>query len=531
MHTLYLDKNLAAGKSLVSYLTSQNVELDQIVLTFYIGLLGATTNNSADQENEVKSLFDKLKSKTEVLDAASIEVLISALSKTKYYLECLPLLDIYKEFNGLGPGIMCDMLDAGLKYQNVDIINMAFREFNIGDADPSQITSRVPQLVQTCLLSGNAAGMEMVMDFLRMHLLQLSKPDLDKIIELLNRHQHDQWIMNFGHIQSKRGVCSVCRSQMKEIEITDEEFSAVRNAFLNQVIIGKNIFYKSSVVEVKNFTHFIKVRNPFDVVIDGLNVVHKGRGGPSKIRLGAALNFFLDQKKNVLLLGSKILMKYLPRIKQPQLLHIFLTDTTKADDVFFLYAALHSGKDCLIVTSDKLRDHKFLLQKDLRPVFYKWLKSVQIHRWYSASENFDASGFSIVRRDIFDVGPVKDNDGWHIPLNDVEPNAPFGNMGVLCLRHKKVKNSEEEHTKLPDLQWRGSPVSQSDNVNNADVLVSMEHNVKLSDSHMVPKQYRAKYADSHLTSKHPSLKEKSENRKNNREGKKQNRNKLEWFEM
>lgn len=42
-------------------------------------------------------------------------------------------------------------------------------------------------MVQTCLVSGNEKGFEMLMDFLRQHRLNLPKSGLDNIVEHFQR--------------------------------------------------------------------------------------------------------------------------------------------------------------------------------------------------------------------------------------------------------------------------------------------------------------------------------------------------------
>ena len=61
---------------------------------------------------------------------------------------------------------------------------------------------------------------------------------------------------------------------------------------------------------------------------------------------------------------------------------LFFLLCRRADDAFFLYAALQSGKDTLIISRDKLRDHKFHMDPKLRHLFQQWLKSVQIYDWF-----------------------------------------------------------------------------------------------------------------------------------------------------
>lgn len=70
---------------------------------------------------------------------------------------------------------------------------------------------------------------------------------------------------------------------MERLEIQQKEFNLLQTAFLDQVIVGKNIFYKTSPEEVDKYKNFIKKLAPFDVVIDGLNVIFKGLPNREKV--------------------------------------------------------------------------------------------------------------------------------------------------------------------------------------------------------------------------------------------------------
>ena len=60
---------------------------------------------------------------------------------------------------------------------------------------------------------------------------------------------------------------------------------------------------------------------------------------------------------------------------------VYIASNTRTDDVFYIYAALMSSKQTMIVSGDKLRDHKAKLEPTLRRVFTIWLRSIQVHRW------------------------------------------------------------------------------------------------------------------------------------------------------
>lgn len=56
--------------------------------------------------------------------------------------------------------------------------------------------------------------------------------------------------------------------------MTSEEFDKLKKEFLKNVVIGKNVFTKSTPDELKRFKEFVDKMDKFDVVVDGLNVAY-----------------------------------------------------------------------------------------------------------------------------------------------------------------------------------------------------------------------------------------------------------------
>lgn len=53
-----------------------------------------------------------------------------------------------------------------------------------------------------------------------------------------------------------------------------EQFLKMKTYFFNNILIGKNIYLKSSPEEFQNFKSFIEKTSPYDVVLDGLNIAY-----------------------------------------------------------------------------------------------------------------------------------------------------------------------------------------------------------------------------------------------------------------
>lgn len=65
-----------------------------------------------------------------------------------------------------------------------------------------------------------------------------------------------------------------CQKKMPPIFISEDEFQTLRTAFFEKVVLGRDIFTKSTPVEIEKFESFLKKSLPYDVVIDGLNAAY-----------------------------------------------------------------------------------------------------------------------------------------------------------------------------------------------------------------------------------------------------------------
>jgi ribonuclease P protein 3 len=71
-----------------------------------------------------------------------------------------------------------------------------------------------------------------------------------------------------------RGICQSCLQSLQKTTITKDEFKLLSQSFMKNAVIGKNIFYASSPQELKRYMVFINSMNPYNLVIDGLNIAY-----------------------------------------------------------------------------------------------------------------------------------------------------------------------------------------------------------------------------------------------------------------
>lgn len=71
---------------------------------------------------------------------------------------------------------------------------------------------------------------------------------------------------------------------LSQIALTTSEFNTLRDAFLNPVLIGRDIFIKTQPEEFLNYRKFLERTSPYDIVLDGLNIAYAAgnkRNNPS----------------------------------------------------------------------------------------------------------------------------------------------------------------------------------------------------------------------------------------------------------
>ena len=88
-----------------------------------------------------------------------------------------------------------------------------------------------------------------------------------------------------------RGNCKSCKRFLNPIKITKAEFENLRSAFLEKVVIGKDVFSKTTPAELENFKSYVKKTAPYDMVLDGLNIAYTTgkKNGPKNFALSVSL--------------------------------------------------------------------------------------------------------------------------------------------------------------------------------------------------------------------------------------------------
>lgn len=198
-----------------------------------------------------------------------------------------------------------------------------------------------------------------------------------------------------------RGFCGNCKQKLEVANISDDVFENLKKKILENVIVGKNIFSKTTPAELSRFQKFLKTLNNVDVIIDGLNIAYVcGTNQTTKVyatlvsfnlnfvvfllkfherffQLAHVVAHFVERNKKVVVLGRKHMESWPKKewgyVKRNA--DLFLTENLSLDDPYLLYCALHCGKNSTILSRDLMRSHLFLLKdpKD-KIMFSRWLE-------------------------------------------------------------------------------------------------------------------------------------------------------------
>jgi len=438
MNSFLQDNLLDFGKSLMTFLENKDKKPNRFVTTFYIALLGKNALDNETCNEETKQYYDKYMEQYDLLDPSSITYLAAALANTSYYLDCLDLIERAEVTHEPLMKLLAPVLIASLRHHNLELTkDVLHRWIHSHTFNSHDLQNYLTKIFHTCLLNKNKEGLHIITDFMQRHDTLIQQRHLDTLVEVFHRLEPDKWIANYGYIHNKWNNCNICHTHMNEEEyISEKDYLKLRAVFEDQVIVGKNVFFKSTPEQLNDFKRFIDTFGPFDVIIDGLNVFHKNHQKGSWKAVENMVNFFTRRRKRVLVLGTssmKNLKRHCRKLEVMPL--VYACASTRADDVFYLYAALHSHRETLIVTRDKLRDHQFLFEPTFRPIFAKWLKFVKVNDWYYSKEQEE---LKIFRTPPFQIGPVEDEEGWHFPLDDRDQDFPYGRRSVLCLRNRHL---------------------------------------------------------------------------------------------
>ena len=161
--------------------------------------------------------------------------------------------------------------------------------------------------------------------------------------------------------------CQNCGGVLSKYKIDTESRERIMKILIDFVIKKKDVYLKTSPLELQKFLNFLNKTDPFDLVVDQPNVSYKPLNQKLSNRFNKSRNLY-DSVKHFSDLGWNILLVCRPEVRRsPHYkklfdlpgVSLFIVDANTDDDLFLLLAALHSGDDTQFMTNDYLRQHLY----------------------------------------------------------------------------------------------------------------------------------------------------------------------------
>ncbi|XP_014262379.1 mitochondrial ribonuclease P catalytic subunit [Cimex lectularius] len=430
------EKVFEVGKLLFDHIYQSNKDVNIGVANKFLRLCYSCREKCTEEEhNVIYEIYKNLLERYEVLDSNTCENVILGLSITDKWRE---IADVFK---------LCRLTVPPSQKMYSAFITAALRNDDDNLAwelmDEAMVDNRKPTIeVYEAFLKENR--MERLDEIV--HWLEKYNEHIH--IELANLLMRRHTELTGDRKQSSltsvtpEGKCRKCLKYLKNVELTQEEFDSLREAFLNPVLIGNDIFLKTKPQELQKYHKFLDNMGIVDVVLDGLNIAYGsnkyGTQSYSEL-LRNVVQHFVRKNKKIIVLGRRHMLKWPAQQINYIRSHtgLFLIDNNSADDPYLLHAAMHSGIGTNFVSKDQMRSHKFLLKdKRLKYIFSKWQQKHQIYINHVTDD-----GRVYTRKPppyLMEVHMSEDEGSWHLPIIEDTPGAnplqQVFNTTWLCLK-------------------------------------------------------------------------------------------------
>eukprot|EP01137_Pigoraptor_chileana_P013061 Opistho-2@66118 len=200
---------------------------------------------------------------------------------------------------------------------------------------------------------------------------------------------------------NQSGVCAGCGHSLEQLTLSAEKRDQLMEAIRTMLRDADQL------EEFKNFHRWLKAHGPFEVVLDGLNVGHLDHMAFSPTRFSQILNHFVGLGYRVMgLLRNTNRSAFHKQLDD----RVYYAASGRADDLYWLYAALDSNLGAIVVTNDMMRDHARMLGENLRHDFKRWQRAHQV-------KISMAPGKAPVVESPSTVDPVLQGTAksWHVP--------------------------------------------------------------------------------------------------------------------
>ncbi|XP_074111812.1 mitochondrial ribonuclease P catalytic subunit [Cotesia typhae] len=397
---------------------------------------------------EIYRLYDELMEEYPVVDPQTAQNLISGLSLTERWKECLKLLNMIENSGSSRSTSYSSIISAAFDHNDFTL-GWKYLEDMHPRLHPNYYAYN--SFLNYCKrVSKNTPELEYVVN----KIFKLWKnndtiPPLNIVMLYVDTlTSTGEWTAEKITIE-KNGFCGGCKQTLEPLSLDEKEFKYLSHAVLSNTLVGDDIYNKSTPGELRRFKEFVNSTKPYDVCIDGLNVAYTLNRTKKTSNLGkelaAVVAEFIKENKKVFVLGRKHMTKWSPKDMEfvRKNCYIFFAHDLSQDDPFLLYASLTSGMKTHFVSRDLMRQHKFLIQEEkAQQAFRHWQQCRQIFPIYVGT-NFHRT-LLLIRPPKYLPIAQQDSNGWHLPYFDESSsvtrahdiNIPEAPKTWICLRKK-----------------------------------------------------------------------------------------------
>lgn len=274
-------KQFDLGASYITFLNQEKIKPNLATIGKYLRLIYLRNQGSClesgktckiSEEKLILMHYGGMRKDYPILDCVSLENVVLALSITTRWKECFDLL---KE-------IKISAVPSTMTYSSVVASCFLYNEENLGwdllreMLEYEKVPSSIVYLAYIKSASKIREKAEAVKKLEKLFLfLQENNLKCDEgvglsICQLAKKLGYES---DFTTV-SYRGICDNCSRKLDNFELTDEDFQELKSKIFEKVIVGRDVFVKTSPEEVERFKKFSDNMGQFDVVLDGLNVAY-----------------------------------------------------------------------------------------------------------------------------------------------------------------------------------------------------------------------------------------------------------------
>ncbi|XP_065346171.1 mitochondrial ribonuclease P catalytic subunit [Cloeon dipterum] len=415
------EKNFDLALQFLKYLEDKGEEINHGTLSVFMKLCYSCWPDSS--EEIILKYYDILRKRLTIIDTFTAENCTLAISLTSRWMEYTELLEHVKLSGSIGRNLYTVLVSTAFRNKQP---NLGWSLLHQAATEGKTVTSAAYSAWFEYCAENNPTvqGAETLLKFSHEWNIGLDEVTADDIQQYFEQIVKPAWKVEHTSIKHS-GTCMACRRKLPTIFITKEEFKKLSESFLEKVVIGKDVFTKSTPEEVNRFSQFLDRSLPYDVVIDGLNVA-LALGSRSSVApidfLIDVVNYFLDRDMKIMIIGRIHMLKW-PKQKFDYIqknCKVFLAQNISQDDPLLLYAAMRGGLSTYFVSRDFMRGHKHRLQDfEMQQLFRRW----QLARQYSAFASAAKRKSLVFPPSSYLPFAQKTGDSWHVPYSEDKPEG------------------------------------------------------------------------------------------------------------